>query len=63
MRLIVNLEDNVCYLFDGGRRSSDRDQLITEYELTNEEADTICRKLEEIQNASNEERLGLYPQL
>ena len=32
-------------LYDGGWRAEDRDQLIEEYELTEEEADKICEIL------------------
>lgn len=32
-------------LFDGGWRAEDREELISEYELTEEEADEICKLL------------------
>ena len=33
-------------LFDGGWRAEDREELISEYDLTDEEADEICKLLE-----------------
>lgn len=36
-------------LYDGGWRAEDRDQLIKEYELTEEEADAICEELAKIE--------------
>lgn len=32
-------------LFDGGWRSTDKEDLIAEYELTEEEANEICEEL------------------
>lgn len=49
-RLIVNLCDSAIYLYDCGYRSSDRDRLITEYELTDQEADIICEKLASLEH-------------
>ena len=37
-------------LYDGGWRSSDRDELIVEYKLTNDEADVICKYMEELEH-------------
>jgi hypothetical protein len=34
-------------LYDGGWRADDRDELIAEYDLTEEEADAICEMLRE----------------
>ena len=39
---IINYDSIALSLMDGGWTSSDREQLITEYDLTGEEADTIC---------------------
>lgn len=36
-------------LYDGGWRSTDRDQLIEEYGLTPEEAASICKQLKDIE--------------
>ena len=36
-------------LYDGGWRAEDRDHLIKEYELTEEEADKLCEILEELE--------------
>ena len=34
-------------LYDGGWRAEDREQLVQEYNLTAEEAEEICKLLEE----------------
>ncbi len=40
-------------LYDGGWRASDRDELIIEYLLTNEEAETLCKELAELEESNN----------
>ena len=40
-----DFEMNAAALYDGGWRSTDRDQLMSEYGLTPEEADRICEVL------------------
>ena len=42
-------------LYDGGWRAEDREQLISEYGLTDEEADIICARLSEIEAYAKEE--------
>lgn len=42
---------SVASLYDGGWRAEDRDELIAEYDLTEEEADNICEGLREITEA------------
>ena len=37
-------------LFDGGWRAEDREELISEYDLTEEEADEICEILSELKD-------------
>lgn len=37
-------------LYDGGWRAEDREDLIAEYELTEEEATAICNMLESYEN-------------
>lgn len=34
-------------LYDGGWRANDRDELIAEYDLNEDEADAICKMLRE----------------
>lgn len=46
--MIKDISTSACALYDGGWRAEDRDQLIAEYQLTSEEADTLCEKLAEI---------------
>lgn len=41
-------------LYDGGWRSSDRDQLISEYDLTESEADEICDALSDIEETCDD---------
>lgn len=36
-------------LYDGGWRAEDKDQIVEEYELTEEEADKLCEILEELE--------------
>ena len=44
-------------LYDGGWRAEDHDQLMSEYDLTSDEADAICEALKDIEesNASSED--------
>lgn len=44
-----NYRDMACSLYDGGWRSTDRSDLISEYELTEAEADGICAELTDIE--------------
>ena len=43
--MIKDYEASAAALYDGGWKAEDRDQLIEEYELTEEEADRICEIL------------------
>lgn len=38
-------------LYDGGWRSEDKEDLMAEYEMTEEEAEEICEQLKEIEDA------------
>ena len=44
-----DFEMNAAALYDGGWRSTDRDQMMSEYNLTREEADRICEVLAELE--------------
>ena len=44
-------------LYDGGWRSSDREQMIEEYDLTEEEADGLCAALADLEAEEAEEDL------
>ena len=44
-----DFEMNAAALYDDGWRSTDRDQLMSEYGLTPEEADGICEVLAELE--------------
>lgn len=41
--------DAAAALYDGGWRSSDLDDLIEEYELTEEDAEKICEALDHME--------------
>ena len=48
-----NIFDSAAALFDGGWRAEDRDFLISEYDLTDDEADSICEVLAEFEKEEN----------
>ena len=50
--MIKDVQSSASALYDGGWRSSDKEQLMAEYELTLEEVDAICLELEKIQDRS-----------
>ena len=54
---ISDIATSAAALYDGGWRADDRDRLITEYDLTVEDADAICEALQDIEeaNASSED--------
>lgn len=45
---MYDMYSDACALYDGGWRAEDRDQMITEYNLTSDEADAICAGLAEL---------------
>lgn len=47
--MLTTIHDDAAALYDGGWRKEDHDDLMKEYELTEEEADQICEELEKIQ--------------
>ena len=47
--MLKDIQSSAAALFDGGWRSSDRDQLIEEYELTPDETDAICAELDRME--------------
>ena len=48
--MTMNNQYSAASLYDGGWRPEDRDQLIEEYKLTDEEADEICKELSELKD-------------
>jgi hypothetical protein len=44
---VKDLRASAAALYDGGWRAHDRDQLVDEYNLTEEDADAICISLHE----------------
>lgn len=53
----MDVLDAAAALYDGGWSSSDRDDLIDEYGLTEEQADMICHALDHI-GGDNDDRTG-----
>lgn len=47
--MIKDITSSAAALYDGGWRSADKDQLMSEHELTPEEADALCRELEKME--------------
>lgn len=45
-----DIEMSAAALYDGGWRADDKDDLISEYGLTEEEVNAICEKLAEYDN-------------
>lgn len=43
--MLKDIESSAAALYDGGWRSEDKEQLISEYDLTEEEAEAICERL------------------
>jgi hypothetical protein len=50
--MLKDIESSAAALFEGGWRA-EKEQLIIEYNLTAEEAEAICAKLEEYENEKN----------
>ena len=48
--MLKDVEMSAASLYDGGWRAEDREQLIVEYQLTEDEADAICEKLQEYED-------------
>lgn len=45
--MFKDISSSAAALYDGGWRAEDRDQLISEYDLTEDEADQLCEALAE----------------
>lgn len=45
-----DLEMSASALYDGGWRAEDKDELISEYQLTEQEADELVEKLAEYED-------------
>lgn len=60
---ISDIATSAAALYDGGWRADDRDRLITEYDLTVEDADAICEALHDIEedndSSEDEDLLGV----
>lgn len=49
------VNDRSYFLYDGGWRKEDRDELIFCYGFTDEEADKVCKELAEIEGRNDVE--------
>ena len=47
--MIKDVQSSAAALYDGGWRSGGRDELIAEYDLTEDEADQLCEELERLE--------------
>lgn len=47
---MTDYRSSAAALYDGGWRAEDRDELIEEYRLTEEEVSEICKILAELEN-------------
>lgn len=53
--MINDVTSSAAALYDGGWRAADKDELIEEHNLTEEEANAICEWLEEYERRAAEE--------
>ena len=53
---MTDYNTNAAALYDGGWRAEDRDQLISEYELTAEEADKLAERLADLEEIHQSEK-------
>lgn len=51
----IALQTSAAYLYDGGWRKEDKEQLIAEYGLSEEDAQKICEFLAEFEERAKEE--------
>lgn len=47
--MLKDVTSSAAALYDGGWRAEDKDQLIAEYDLTEDEADILCAELENME--------------
>lgn len=51
----IALQTSAAYLYDGGWRKEDKEELIAEYGLSEEDAQKICEFLAEFEERAKEE--------
>lgn len=56
--MTMNNQYSAASLYDGGWRAEDRDQLISEYGLTADEADDICKELADLKDRKEMDLAG-----
>lgn len=50
---IVNFQSSAAALYDGGWRAADKEDLILEYDLYEDDAEKICELLAEYEQGEN----------
>lgn len=58
MKKTIMNQYSAASLYNGGWRAEDRDQLIEEYNLTEEEADEICKELADLKDRKEMDLAG-----
>lgn len=48
--MLTTINDDARALYDGGWRADDREDLIKEYELTEDDADSLCDALKKLED-------------
>ena len=56
--MTMNNQYSAAFLYDGGWRAEDRDQMIDEYGLTADEADEICKELADLKDRKEMDLAG-----
>ena len=51
---MMDYQTSAASLYDGGWRAEDREQLISEYDLTEKEADEICEWLKKFEESDKD---------
>mgnify|MGYP001363885076 CR=1 FL=1 len=47
--MLRNITSSAAALYDGGWRSTDKEQMMDEYDLEEQEAEAICNELEKME--------------
>jgi hypothetical protein len=45
-----HISGSAAALYDGGWRAEDKDQLVEEYQMTEDEAEKVCKELEKYES-------------
>ena len=52
---MTDVETSAAFLYDGGWRSADREELMREYDLSESETDEICKSLDYYESRKHEQ--------